>query len=83
MGRRRCEELASWPSGNWKSVLLTFSTEDWRDEAPSDHFLVQLMRFRALMATLGATIALERMRDVVAGKAVEWGRIMASDGSRE
>ena len=77
------EELASWPSGNWKSVLLTFSTEDWRDEAPSDHFLVQLMRFRALMATLGATIALERMRDVVTGNDAEWGRILASDGSGE
>ena len=77
------EELASWPSGNWKSVLLTFSTEDWRDEAPSDRFLVELVRFRALMATLGATIALERMRDVVTGNDVEWGRILASDGSGE
>ena len=62
-------------------VALPLARQDWRRDAPSEELLVQLMRFRATVATLGASTAIERFGDAVRGESAEWGRILSWYGS--
>ena len=81
-GRQRelLERLEGLPEP-WSTALVLFSTEDWRRQAPTEPLLVQILRFRALVGTLGASTAIERTGDAVYGESAEWGRILSWYGS--
>lgn len=72
---------ASRAAEAWKSALYLYSTEDWRREAMPEELLVKLMRFRAMVSSLGASAAIDRMGDALDRDVSDWGRILTWLGS--